>query len=114
MDDTSGFNKRGRLIGLGIVALLVVLIIVSGSPARFLNWILSLLAAFSLVLLFLFVFALVVVVISAVLHRYIERRRQETELPDQQLPQPRMRRVQYTSRREPRRSSNDDWEDNDY
>src|SRR5438132_8179876 len=86
MDDTSRSNKRRLLVLLGIV--IVVLIIVSKSPATFLSWFLTILVAFSLLLLFAFVFALVVVVIGAVLRRYRERQLQETdeERLEQQLP----------------------------
>src|SRR5437588_2214374 len=90
MNDTNRPGQRRLLLLLGVVALFVVLIVVSGSPARFLNWVLSILAAFSLLLLFAFVFALVLVVIGAVLRRYVERRRQEPddEPRDRQSPQP--------------------------
>ena len=86
MDDTNRPGQRGLLVLLGVLALFVVLIVVSGSPARFLNWVLSILAAFSLLLLFAFVFALVLVVVAAVLRRYVEKRRQESddEPPDRQ------------------------------
>ncbi len=102
MDDTNRPSQRGLLVLLGVVALFVVLIVVSGSPARFLNWVLSILAAFSLLLLFAFVFVLVLVVVAAVLHRYMEKRRQESddELADQQSPQLRMRGAQYFHRRQ--------------
>ena len=88
MDDTSRSNKRRLLVLLGIVIVIVVLIIVSKSPATFLSWFLTILVAFSLLLLFAFVFALVVVVIGAVLRRYRERQLQETdeERLEQQLP----------------------------
>jgi len=101
---------------LGVVALFVVLIVVSGSPARFLNWVFSILAAFSLLLLFAFVFALVLVVVAAVLRRYMEKRRQEfdDELPVQQSPQPRIRRAQYFHRRQRHDRQDDEWEDCDY
>ncbi len=116
MDDTNRPSQRGLLVLLGIVALFVVLIVVSGSPARFLNWFVSIQAAFSLLLLFAFVFALVLVVISAVLRRYMERRRQEPddELPNQQSPQPRIRRAQYIHRRQRHHRPADEWEDSDY
>src|SRR5438876_11267488 len=88
MNDTSRSNKCGLLVALGSVTLIVVLIIVSKSPATFLSWFLTILVAFSLLLLFAFVFALVVVVLGAVLRRYRERQRQETdeEPLEQQLP----------------------------
>ncbi len=116
MDDTNRPSQRGLLVLLGVVALFVVLIVVSGSPARFLNWVLSILAAFSLLLLFAFVFVLVLVVVAAVLHRYMEKRRQESddELPDQQSPQPRMRGAQYFHRRQRHHRPTDEWEDSDY
>ncbi len=116
MDDTNRPGQRGLLVLLGVVALFVVLIVVSGSPATFLNWVLSILAAFSLLLLFAFVFALVLVVVAAVLHRYMEKRRQESEdePPDRQSPQPRMRGAQYFHRRQRHHRSDDEWEDSDY
>ena len=82
MDDTSGPGQRRLLALLGVVTLLA-LIIISGSPTRFLNWVFSLLEALSVLLLFVFVFALVLVMIAALLHRYMRKRRQE-ELDDQQ------------------------------
>jgi membrane protein implicated in regulation of membrane protease activity len=99
MEDTSGPGQRGLLALLSIVTLIVVLIIVSGSPERFLNWFLSLLAALTILLLFVFVFALVLVVIAAILRRYIEKRRQafDDELHDQQSD---VRRTQYIRRRQ--------------
>ena len=116
MDDTNRPSQRELLVLLGVVALFVVLIVVSGSPARFLNWVLSILAAFSLLLLFAFVFALVLVVVAAVLHRYMEKRRQESddESPDQQSPQPRIRRAQYFPRRQRQHQPTDEREDSDY
>ena len=116
MDDTNRPSQRGLLVLLGVVALFVVLIVVSGSPARFLNWVLSILAAFSLLLLFAFVFALVLVVVAAVLHRYMEKRRQESDdgSPDQQSPQPRIRGAQYFHRRQRHHRPADEWEDRDY
>ena len=102
MDDTNRPGQRRLLLLLGVLALFVVLIVVSGSPARFLNWVLSILEAFSLLLLFAFVFALVLVVVAAVLRRYVERRRQEPddEPRDRQSPQPRIRGAQYFHRRQ--------------
>ena len=116
MDDTSGPSQRRLLVLLSVVALFVVLIVVFGSPARFLNWVLSILAAFSLLLLFAFVFALVLVVVAAVLHRYMEKRRQESddEPPDRQSPQPRIRGAPYFHRRQRQHRSDDEWEDSDY
>ncbi|TMC23912.1 MAG: hypothetical protein E6J33_01765 [Chloroflexi bacterium] len=116
MDDTNRPGQRGLLVLLGVVALFVVLIVVSGSPARFLNWVFSILAAFSLLLLFAFVFALVLVVVAAVLRRYVERRRQEPddEPRDRQSPQPRMRGAQYFHRRQRHHRPADEWEDRDY
>src|SRR5438270_6416497 len=110
MDDTNRPSQRGLLVLLGVVALFVVLIVVSGSPARFLNWFVSILAAFSLLLLFAFVFALVLVVVAAVLRRYVERRRQEPddEPRDRQSPQPRMRGAQYFHRRQRHHRSDDE------
>ena len=110
MEDTNRPNQRGLLVLLGVVALFVVLIVVSGSPAGFLNWFLSILAAFSLLLLFAFVFALVLVVIAAVLHRYMEKRRQNSddELHDQQS---HLRRAQYFPRRQRQRQPTDEREE---
>ncbi len=116
MDDTSGLNRYRLLVVVSIVTLIVILILVSRSPATFLNWFVSILAAFSLLLLFVFVFALVFVVIGAVLHQYIKKRHQETddESPDQQSLQPRIRRVQYFPRRERHHQPTDEREDSDY
>ena len=116
MDDTSGPGQRRFLVILGVVALVVILIIVSGSPARFLNWFVSILAAFSLLLLFVLVFAVVLVVIAAVLHRYIKKRRQEfdDEPPVQQTSRPRIRRAQYFPRRQRHQQPSGEREDSDY
>lgn len=115
MNDTSGSKKRGWLLALSVVALMVILILVSKSPATFLNWFFSILAAFSGLLLFVLVFALVLVVIAAILRRYREKQRQEThdEPPDQRLPQSRMRRSRYIPRQQEPPQSIDDWQDSD-
>src|SRR5439155_11134424 len=72
--DASRSNKRLLCIFLSIVALGILLIIITGSPSAFLNWVVSILTALTLVLIFVAASILLIIFIGAVIHRYARGR----------------------------------------